>query len=104
MSGKVAGPEYDTEFRKLYHHFNMCKNSMQNFKGIDAFFKEYQLEYCQTAKQRVITGKGGYQGEESSASMAVRVFDITQRMINASDLMEMGHQEVDQLLPAIIDI
>ena len=36
--------------------------------------------------------------------MAVRVFDITQRMINASDLMELGHQEVDQLLPAIIDI
>ena len=36
--------------------------------------------------------------------MAVRVFDITQRMINASDLMELGHQDVDQLLPAIIDI
>ena len=95
MSGKIQGTEYDVEFRQLLHHFNMCKNSMQTFQGIDPFFKKYQLEHCQTAKQRVISQKGGYQGEETQASMAVRVFDITQRMINASDLMELGHQDVD---------
>lgn len=31
MSGKIQGTEYDAEFRQLLHHFNMCKNSMQNF-------------------------------------------------------------------------
>ena len=46
MSGKIPGTEYDVEFRQLLHHFNMCKNSMQNFPGVDAFFKKYQLEHC----------------------------------------------------------
>ena len=77
---------------------------MQGFIGIDAFFEKYQLGHCQTAKQRVKEQKGGYAGEETKASLAVRVLDITQRMINASDLLQLEYYDVEQILPAIIDI
>ena len=77
---------------------------MKDFIGVEAFFKKYELEHCVTAKQRIIEQKGGYAGEETKASMAVRVMDITQRMINASDLLSMDYNDVEQVLPAIIEI
>jgi hypothetical protein len=50
MNGKVAGPDYDKEFRLLLHQFTMCQQSIPNFVGIDAFMRENNLEHCQSAK------------------------------------------------------
>ena len=104
MSGKIPGTEYDAEFKQLLHHFNLCVNSIVNFEGIDSFFKKYQLEHCQTAKTRVVSQKGGYAGEETQANLALRVMDVTQKIINASDLLQMEYYDVDQILPAIIEV
>ena len=77
MSGKIPGTEYDMEFKQLLHQFNQNQSTMKDFIGVEAFFKKYELEHCVTAKQRIIEQKGGYAGEETKASMAVRVMDIT---------------------------
>lgn len=50
MNGKVAGPDYDKEFRLLLHQFTMCQQSIPNFVGIDSFMRENNLEHCQSAK------------------------------------------------------
>ena len=48
-----------------------------NFEGMDSFMKKYSLEHCQTAKQRLTSGKSGYNGEEVDKGLAIRVMDIT---------------------------
>ena len=83
MSGKIKGPEYDAEFRSLLHHYKMCEQSMVNFEGVDSFIKRYQLEHCQTARQRIKDGASSYNGEETDKNLAIRVMDITQKMIGA---------------------
>ena len=101
MSGKIKGQEYDAEFRSLYHHFDMCIKSIPNFAGIDKFFALHQLDHCQTAKQRVKTGMSGYKGEETDKSLAIRVMDITSKMIGAMDQLEMDYCDIDLILPSI---
>ena len=66
MSGKIKGAEYDSECVQLIHHFQMCQKSMNNFEGVDRFFNRYQLDHCQTAKQRIKENKSGYKGEETN--------------------------------------
>ena len=95
MSGKVQGPDYDKEFRVLLNQFNMCRQSIPNFEGIDKFVSKYQLEHCQTAKQRIIEARSSYKGEETDANLAVRVMEITQRMINATDLLSLEYYDVE---------
>ena len=64
MSGKIKGTEYDLEFKSLYHHFTMCRDSISQF-NLDKFIQKYQLEHCQTANQRIKDGKSAYKGEET---------------------------------------
>ena len=104
MSGKIQGSQYDLEFNGLMHHFNMCQNSLQGFEGLDKFLIKYNLEHCQTAKQRLTAGKSGYNGEEADKGLAIRVMDITQKMIGAQDILEIDIKEVDQIFPAINEI
>lgn len=35
MTGKVKGPEYDSEFRSLLHQYQLCSQSIQGFIGLD---------------------------------------------------------------------
>ena len=37
MSGKIQGKQYDVKFRQLLNNFNICKDSIQNFEGLDSF-------------------------------------------------------------------
>ena len=104
MSGKIKGSEYDAEFRALLHQYKLCESSFVNFEGIEKFVSRYQLDHCQTAKQRIKIGQSSYKGEETDKSLAIRVMDITQKMIGAQDLLEININEVDQVLPAIKDI
>ena len=77
MSGKIKGQQYDGEFRTLIHQYQLCRDSIPSFEGIDRFMKRYNLEHCQAAKQRCSDLKSAYKGEETQATMAVRVMDIT---------------------------
>jgi len=95
MSGKVKGPEYDSECRSLLHQFNLSKDSVQNFQGIDEFMKTYNLNHCQSAKRRIEEGKSGYKGEDFDKNMAQRVYEITQKMITAIDLVSLDYNQVD---------
>jgi hypothetical protein len=104
MTGKIKGKEYDTEFNGLLHHFNLCRGSIPDFEGIDEFMKRYQLEACITASQRIKEGKSGYKGEESEKGLAVRVMDITSKMINCLDLLSIDIYDIDRVSPAVIDI
>ena len=89
MCGKIKGTEYDAEFRQLLHFYQMCQDSIQNFEGIDKFCQRYDLTHCHTAKQRIKEKRSGYKGEEAEAGLAVRVMDITQKMIGILDLIEL---------------
>ena len=104
MSGKVKGPDYDTEFRGLIHQYKMCVESIPNFDGIDRFIQEFNLGHCQSALRRIKEGKSGYKGEESDKNLVQRVFDITQKMINAFDILSINIDSVDEIAPAIRDI
>ena len=104
MSGKIKGAEYDAEFRSLLHQYKLCQDSIPNFEGIDKFVARYQLEHCQTARQRIKEGSSSYKGEETDKNLAIRVMDITVKMITATDLLEINQYGVDQVLPAIKDI
>ena len=95
MSGKIKGTEYDTEFNQLMHHYKLCEGSIPDFKGIDEFISRYHLEHCQTAKQRCKDGKSAYKGEETQANTALRVMDITSKMINAIDLLQIDIYDID---------
>ena len=77
MSGKIDGPKYDQEFRKLLHNYQETEKGIPQFMGIDQFVKKYQLDHCQTAMQRIKAKKSGYQGEEMNQGLAVRVLEIT---------------------------
>ena len=63
--------------------------------GIDRFAAKYQLEHCQTAKQRIKEGRSSYRGEETDKGMELRVMDITEKMVGATDLLEMNFSQVD---------
>ena len=89
MSGKVKGKEYDKEFCALYHHYSIIRESMDGFKGLDPFMKKYQLEHCDSAKKVIQQGKSNYKGEETESGLAARVMDITSKMINAIDLLQL---------------
>ena len=103
MCGKIKGPEYDLEFKKLLHMFNMSRDAMQGF-NLEQFIKKYALEHCQTAKMRIASGQGAYKGEDAAAGIAVRVMDITSKFIGALDQLELEIYDIDQVQPAIIDI
>ena len=75
-----------------------------NFEGVDAFFKKYELDHCQTAKKRIISGQSGYTGEESDKGMGLRVMAITEKMIGTIDVLEINMKEVETLYPAVMDI
>ena len=94
MSGKIKGKEYDKEFCALYHHFCIIKDSMENFRGVDDFMKKYQLEHCDSAKKLIKKGKSNYIGEETEQGLAARVMDITSKMINAIDLLQLECDDV----------
>ena len=104
MSGRIKGSEYDSEFRQLLHHFQMGEKSIINFQGIEVFFQKYQLDHCQTAKQRIKEGQSGYKGEEADKGMALRVMTITEKMIGAIDILEIDFKQVDQLQPPVSEI
>ena len=103
MSGKIKGTEYDLEFKSLFHHFEMCSKSISNFE-IGKFIQKYQLEHCQTAHLRIKDGKSAYKGEETEQGLALRVMDITQKMIGAHDMLALNMNNVDEVQPAIVDI
>ena len=42
-----------------------------------------------------MTGQSGYSGEETAQTVALRVMDITQKLIGASDMLELGMTDVD---------
>ena len=65
----IDGIKYDVEIKKLLHQFKNCQEQMINFEGIDSFFKTYDLEYCNSAKTRIISGKSGYDGNEAGKGM-----------------------------------
>ena len=44
---------------------------------------------------RIKDGKSSYRGEETEANIAVRVMDITTKMINAIDLLALDVTEID---------
>lgn len=90
MNGKVAGPEYEKEFVKLLHQFTLCKQSIPNFVGIDAFMRDSNLEHCQSAKQRIMAGKSNYKGEDASGNLPQRVFKITSTFIQSIDVLAVG--------------
>jgi len=46
MTGKVKGPEYDSEFRSLLHQFQMCAQSIAQFVGTEKFMADFNLEHC----------------------------------------------------------
>ena len=89
MSGKVKGPEYDKEFRSLFHQYNMCAQSIQDFR-LDLFMNRYNLTHCQSAKMRITEGRSNYKGEETDRNIMQRVFDVTQKFISAMDVMAMN--------------
>ena len=101
---RIGGSTYDSEFRKLLHSFQMGKESIQGFEGLDSFFKKYDLEHCYTAKKRITEGKSGYGGEESDKNMAFRVMNITETLVGAIDQLEMNMVETDSLLPTFSEI
>ena len=80
MTGKVKGPEYDSEFRSLLHQFTTCKDFLPQF-NLDKFMTEFQLEHCQSAKMRIKEGRSNYKGEDQDKNMGQRVFDITTKFI-----------------------
>ncbi len=82
----------------------MCQKSLSSFHGLDQFMKKYQLEHCQSARERINTKESGWKGEETNKSLAIIVMNITQKMIGSLDLLELNICEVDQVAPAIIDI
>ena len=77
------------------HQFTMCKESIPNFAGIDGFIQKYKLDHCESAKRRIKDGRSSYKGEETEASLAVRVMDITTKMINAIDLLAIDVTDID---------
>ena len=56
---------------------------------------KYGLEHLAAAKMRIKDGKSSYRGEETEANIAVRVMDITTKMINAIDLLALDVTEID---------
>ena len=76
MSGKIKGPEYDKEFRKLHTQYDGTKNAIHNF-NIGNFMAKYQLEHCSSAKQRIQAGKSSWKGDEIPANVIKRVADIS---------------------------
>ena len=103
MSGKITGDVYDQKFKSLFHHFDMCRKAMQTF-DLEGFFRKYQLEHCITAKQRIQSGTSSYQPVDSAAGYAAKVFDVTQKMISALDVLALQIYDIDQVLPPILDI
>eukprot|EP00347_Sterkiella_histriomuscorum_P010777 403374957 len=104
ITGKIKGPEYDSECKQLLHQFNLSQQAIQGFKGIDAFFQEYELMNCHDALSRIKAGKSGYNGEDADSNVRQRIFDITTKIISALDVVAMGITSVDQLTPYIRDI
>lgn len=95
MTDKVKGPEYDKECRSLLHQFELSQQSIQSFQGLDKFVAEYGLVHCQSATRRIKEGKSGYKGEDTDKNLAVRVMDITSKIISAMDILEMNLNSVD---------
>ena len=89
MSGKIKGREYDKEFCTLYHNYSIICESIEGFKGLDAFIQRYQLDHCEAAKKVLKRGKSNYNGEETESGLAARVMDITSKMITANDLLQL---------------
>lgn len=104
MNGKVLGPQYDLEFRSLFHQYNMCTQSIPNFIGIDKFMTELNLDHCQSAKIRIKAGKSNYSGEDTQRNLAQRVFDITTKFITPIDVLELGMTSIDEIAPPIRDV
>ena len=104
MTGKIKGNVYDAEFRSLLHHFNMCQQSILQFEGVDQFFKRYNLDHCQTAKQRIKEQKSSHKGEETDKNTAIRVMDITSKFVGTQDLLELGMIDVDTVQPSLSDL
>ena len=77
---------------------------MENFRGVDDFMKKYQLEHCDSAKKLIKKGKSNYVGEETEQGLAARVMDITSKMINAIDLLQLECDDVHQVCVAVVDI
>jgi len=48
---------------------------------------QFGLDACQSAKMRLRDKKSGYKGEEASAGVAKRVFDITSKFIAPIDVL-----------------
>jgi ESCRT-I complex subunit VPS28 len=53
---------------------------------------------------RIKDGKSGYRGEEASAGVAKRVFDITSKFIAPIDVLQLGITAVDEILPHLRDL
>ena len=56
--------------------------------------KRYQLDHCDAAKKVIKKGKSNYKGEETESGLAARVMEITSKMINAKDLLELEDYDV----------
>ena len=65
---------------------------------------QFGLDACQSAKMRLRDQKSGYRGEEASAGVAKRVFDITSKFIAPIDVLQLGITAVDEILPHIRDL
>ncbi len=39
MSGRIKGPEYDSECRSLLHQYQLSSQAIINFQGLDYFIK-----------------------------------------------------------------
>lgn len=104
MTGKVKGPEYDSEFRSLLHQYQLCSQSIQGFIGLDRFMAEYSLEQCQSAKIRIQAGKSNYKGEDTDKNAAQRIFDITTKFIQPLDVLALGINSVDEIAHPVRDV
>ena len=104
MNGRVTGPEYDAEFRKLLHQWQMCAQSIPAFPGVDAFLTQNRLSHCVAAQIRLKNGKSGYSGEETAKNLAQRVFEITTKFITVIDILALNMTSVDELAPPVRDV
>ena len=77
----------------------MCRESIPGFghgdQAMATFIQKYRLDHCQSAILRIKDGKSSYRGEETEASLAVRVMDITTKMITAIDLLSIDVTDID---------
>lgn len=66
MNGKVTGENYDSEWRALFHQYQVCSGAMMGFEGLDRFIKRMQLDHCVTAQNSIKQQKSNWRGEDTN--------------------------------------